>query len=391
MKEATMNNAPLDGITVIDFTRLIAGPCATDLLASLGARVVKVESEGGDPMRFMRSRDAGAGPSSPTFNAYNTLKESIVLDLKDEADRKVALALCQRADAVVETFRPGVMDRLGLGAEAIRKINPNVVYASLSAFASGGSMASRGGVDIVMQAESGLMSVTGEADGYPMKVGVPIVDAAAGYVLALGIVASLLGRERHGAGDDVTVSMMDVGIHVQAQTMAEFLASGQVPVRVGNCAPYAAPADVYATAKGELVLSAHLPEHWRRLCQLLEVPTMFDDPRFVDTEHRVENRSELNRLLTTALEKRTASEWVRILSAEGLTAGEIRDYEEVVTSSEVIEQQSIVDGLNIDESSLRVVRSPLRFTNWSDQLLVRKVPRLNEHGDDIREYSRDWA
>ncbi|HWD96033.1 MAG TPA: CoA transferase [Acidimicrobiales bacterium] len=382
-------SAPLEGIIVIDFTRLIAGPSATDLLASLGARVIKVESVGGDPMRYMRSKEGGSGPSSPTFNAYNTLKQSIVLDLKDESDREVALALSARADVVVETFRPGVMERLGLGPSAIRALNPGVVYASLSAFSASGSMATRGGVDIVMQAESGLMSVTGEMGGGPLKVGVPIVDAAAGYALALGIVAALVGRARTGEGDDVTVSMLDVGVHLQAQTMAEFLATGTAPVRVGNCAPYAAPADVYPTAKGDLVLSAHLPEHWRRLCRLLDAPALFDDPRFIDTEHRVAHRDELSQVLTEALSTRTAGEWVELLSAEGLTAGEIRSYADVMASSDVVEHETIAAAANVDNSSLTVVRSPLRFRGWSDQTLTRKVPRLDEHGVEVRAFAID--
>jgi crotonobetainyl-CoA:carnitine CoA-transferase CaiB-like acyl-CoA transferase len=262
-----------------------------------------------------------------------------------------------------------------------------VVYASLSAFSSTGTMAKRGGVDIVMQAESGLMSVTGEAGAGPLKVGVPIVDAAAGYILALGIVAALVGRERSGVGEELTVSMLDVGVHMQAQTIAEFLASGAVPVRVGNCAPYASPADVYPTAKGDLVLSAHLPEHWRRLCQLLEVPALFDDPRFVDTEHRVAHRGELTVALTEALKTRTANEWVQLLSAEGLTAGEIRSYEEVISSAEVVDQGTIVRAANVDDSDILVVRAPLRFGTWDDRSLRRKVPRLDEHGEELRQFA----
>jgi crotonobetainyl-CoA:carnitine CoA-transferase CaiB-like acyl-CoA transferase len=376
---------PLSGVLIVDFTRLIAGPCATDMLAALGARVIKVESAGGDPMRLARSAGTGTLAASPTFVAYNSLKESIVLDLKEEPDREIALNICASADVVIESFRPGVMERLGLGPDAVRLRNSDVVYASLSAFGRVEPLAARGGVDLVLQAECGLMSVTGEAGRQPMKVGVPIVDSAAAYVVAFGVVAALLNRVRNGVSDDVVVSMFDVGLHAQAQAFSEFLASGAQPPRTGNKVPYAAPAEVYPTADGDLVLSAHIREHWPRLCLLLDLPELVEDPRFVDVQRRVDNREALNGLLGAAFAKRTASEWVAILGAAGLTVGRIRSYDEVLHGPEVAAGRSVVCGENADGSTVRLLRSPVRFGSWSDADLTRRVPSLNADGPRLRE------
>lgn len=370
---------------IVDFTRLIAGPCATDMLAALGARIVKIESAGGDPMRLARSAGTGSRAASPTFVAYNSLKESIVLDLKSGPDREVALNMCNGADVVIESFRPGVMHRLGLGPDAIRLRNPQVIYASLSAFGHAEAMASRGGVDLVLQAECGLMSVTGEAGREPLKVGVPIVDSAAAYVVALGVVSALLNRHRHGVSDDVMVSMFDVGLHAQAQAFSEFLASGNQPPRTGNKVPYAAPAEVYPTADGMLVLSAHIREHWPRLCSLLGRPDLVTDPRFIDVQKRVDNREALNAQLSAALARRPAAEWVDILGQAGLTVGRIRSYQDVLSGPEVTAGRSVIEGVNVDGSPVRLVRSPLRFRHWSDARLPRRARALDADGPRLRQ------
>jgi crotonobetainyl-CoA:carnitine CoA-transferase CaiB-like acyl-CoA transferase len=293
--------------------------------------------------------------------------------------------MCARADVVIESFRPGVMERLGLGADAVRLVNAGVVYASLSAFGRQEPLATRGGVDLVLQAECGLMSVTGEADGEPLKVGVPIVDSAAAYVVAFGVVAALLNRSRNGISDDVVVSMFDVGLHAQAQAFSEFLASDAQPPRTGNKVPYAAPAEVYPTADGDLVLSAHIREHWPRLCALLDLHELVEDPRFVDVQRRVDNREALNAQLRAAFATRTASEWVAVLSAAGLTVGRIRSYDEVLHGPEVAAGRSVVCGENADGSPVRLLRSPVRFREWSDADLDRRVPSLDADGPRLRE------
>lgn len=378
------STAPLDGIVVVDFSRLIAGPCATDLLASMGARVIKVEGAEGDPMRLTRSKAAGGGPTAPTFAAFNVLKETMVLDLKSEADLKIAHALCRTADVVVEAFRPGVMDRLGLGAERLRAENPRLVYASLSAFGNEGPDSGRGGVDIVLQAETGLMSVTGDADQDPMKVGVPVLDAASASMLTVGILAALVGRVKTGKGDTVRTSMLSVGLHLQAQQYAEYLSSGTIPPRVGNRAAYAAPADVYEASDGRLVLSAHIQPHWRSLCKILGHPEWIEDARFHVVEARVQHRDALNALITQALSTATVDEWLRKFDAAGLTAGKVRNYREVIDSPQVAADASVIDAVNVDGSPIRIIRTPLRFDGFDDRRFPRRVRAIDQDGETIR-------
>lgn len=375
---------PLSGMLVVDFTRLIAGPCATEMLAALGARVIKIESADGDPMRRTRSTGTGSLAASPTFAAYNSLKESLVLDLKNQVDHEIAAEMCARADVVVDSFRPGVMNKLGLGPGAVKARNPQAIYASLSAFGTSEPSAFRGGVDIVLQAECGLMSVTGEAGRDPVKVGVPVVDSAAAYVMAFGIVSALLNRHRHGISDDVEVSMFDVGLHVQAQAFSEFLASGRQPPRTGNKVPYSAPAEIYPTGDGVLVLSGHIPEHWSRLCSLVGRPDLEADPRFADVQRRVDNREALNAELATALADHTAAEWVEILGKAGLTVGQIRSYDDVLAGPEVAAGETIIEGENVDGSPVRLLRPPMRFRRWSDAGLSRQVQSLDADGPRLR-------
>ncbi|WP_214104175.1 CaiB/BaiF CoA transferase family protein [Acrocarpospora catenulata] len=364
---------PLSGLVIVDFTRLIAGPGAGDLLGALGAEVIKVEDAAGDPMRNARSRGVGHGRTAPSFAAYNVHKRSVALDLKDPGDHAAALRLCAGADAVISSFRPGVMDRLGLGVRDLRARNPRLVVGRLSAFGEDGPDRDRGGVDIVLQAESGLMSVTGQPGGPPTKVGVPIVDAASAYVLALGVVSALLGRERGTPPEEVAVSMRDVGLHLQAQPLAEYLESGEEPERAGNRAPYAAPADVFRAADGLLVLSAHLPQHWARLCDLLGRPQWRDDPRYATVGARVANREALTAAIEDVLRHHPADHWLERFAAAGLTAGRIRTYGEAAGPG------AILAARDVDGSPIRVVRSPLRFTGWDDTALDRRVPRVGEH------------
>ncbi|WP_158605565.1 CaiB/BaiF CoA transferase family protein [Amycolatopsis panacis] len=373
-------SGPLAGLRVIDFTRLIAGPAAADLLAAMGADVIKVEDRAGDPMRNARSRRVERGLTAPSFAAYNVHKRSVAVDLKAPEGLAAALRLCDTADAVLSSFRPGVMERLGLGADVLRERNPDLVVARLSAFGETGPDTGRGGVDIVLQAETGLMSITGEAGGSPVKAGMPVIDAASGYVLALGVVSALLGRARAGTAGEVAVSMFDVGVHLQAQPIAEFLDSGREPERVGNRAPYAAPADVFRAADGTLVLSAHLPQHWTRLCELLDRPQWITDPRFSTVDARVANREALSAALEEVLATASVDDWLRLFDGAGLTAGRIRGYQDVVSARGA---DFVAGAEDLDGTPIRVVRSPLRFHGWDDAAPRRRVPAVGEHTDEL--------
>ncbi len=347
----------------------------------MGARVIKVESPDGDPMRLTRSREAGGGPTAPTFAAYNVLKQTVALDLKNAVDLAVARQLCGTADVVVEAFRPGVMDRLGLGYEELSADNPGLVYAALSAFGETGPEQKRGGVDIVLQAETGLMSVTGD-DG-PMKAGVPIIDAASAMTLATGVLGALVGRFQSGCGRKVTTSMLDVGVFLQAQQFAEFLNSDVLPPRVGNRAAYAAPAEMYPVADGMLVLSAHIKPHWKALCAILGHPEWVEDERFLTVEDRVRNRDALNEGIADVLITAPAEDWLTRFAEAGITAGRVRDYREVVDSPQIAANGTIVAASNVDGSPMRVVRTPIRFSDYDDLVLDRRVRGIGADGDAL--------
>ncbi len=259
-----MIDKPLDGVRVIDFGQFIAAPAATQVLVDLGADVIKVE-----PVHGESARGIGAHGKAMVEN-YNRGKRAIALDLKDPRGQEIARRLIAGADIVVQNLRPGVMDKLGLGAEEMRAAHPHLVYATVSGFGLHGPSRNRAGLDIAAQAESGLMWVTGEHDGEPQKVGAQIVDAATGYVCAQAILGAYIRRLRTGEGDTVEVSLLEVAIHLQAPNWGAYLDTGNEPRRMGNGQPTVAPAaDIMPTSDGSVVVSAYSEVHFRRLCRLL--------------------------------------------------------------------------------------------------------------------------
>jgi crotonobetainyl-CoA:carnitine CoA-transferase CaiB-like acyl-CoA transferase len=375
-------SAPLDGVRVLEFGQLLAGPNAALILAELGADVIKVEPLAGDAGRELQSAAFTGSSTSPTFVAFNRGKRSIALDLKSEAGREVGRRLIEQADVVIESSRPGAMERLGLGGEDARRINPRLVYASVSGFGFVGPERERRGVDLVIQAESGIMSITGERDGRPLKVGFTVVDVAAGNVLAQAILAALLRRERTGAGDLVQVSLLEVALHLQAQPLTEYLATGAVPERNGNAAPMTAPADMARTSDGHIVISAYLDDHWRILCARLGRPELADDPRFATKVARVAHRQELLATLEESLMTRTRAEWLAELQPAGLVVGVVKDYADIESSAQVEANGSIVTLDTADGSELRTVRLPFRLGGWQP---VRRPapPEVGQHTAEI--------
>jgi crotonobetainyl-CoA:carnitine CoA-transferase CaiB-like acyl-CoA transferase/acyl dehydratase len=323
---------PLAGIKVVEFAQMVAGPAAGLLLADYGASVIKVEPPQGDGGRHLRSAVATDLPDSPLFLAYNRNKSSIRLDLREPVDLARANALIADADVLIESSRPGVMERLGLGAETVRARHPRLVYASVSGFGASGPGARRGGVDMIIQAESGIMSTTGPAGGVPTKVGFTIVDAAAGHALCHGILAALLRRQETGLGDTVTISLYDVALHLQTGPLAELLLTGEQMDRSGNDAPLSAPAGLFRCADGSIVVSAYLPPHWSRLLKELGAEHLEEDPRFVTSKDRVSNRDVLTTLLEERFATRTASDWLERLLSAGILAGQVNDLAQVASS-----------------------------------------------------------
>jgi crotonobetainyl-CoA:carnitine CoA-transferase CaiB-like acyl-CoA transferase len=348
--------APLAGVRVVDLGQYIAGPGAAMTLAELGASVIKIEPLAGDQARHI----GRYGESM--VRAYNRGKRSIALDLKSEAGREAALRLIARADVVIQNLRPGAVDKLGLGPCTIRERFPRVVYLSISGFGSRGPSRDRPGYDIAAQAESGLMSVTGEPDRPPQKVGVPIVDAAAAHLGAQAVLAALYGRERSGVGATIETSLLEVAMHLQAATWAEYLGGAPEPTRIGDGQPHNAPAaEVVPTRDGHIVLSAYADEHWLRFCRVLGREELSRDPRFASNERRVANREALRTVLRECLSDRSSEECVTLLSRNQIVAGAVRSYAQTLQSPDVAASGLIVEAVGADGTRYRALGLPYRL------------------------------
>lgn len=349
-------SAPLAGVRVIDFGQYIAGPGAAMVLAELGASVIKVEPLGGDQARHI----GRYGESM--VRAYNRGKRSIALDLKSEAGREIALRLIARADVVIQNLRPGVVENLGLGPAEVRAKYPRIIYASISGFGSSGPSSARPGYDIAAQAESGLMSVTGEPDRLPQKVGVPIVDAAAAHLAAQAVLAALYGRERSGVGETLELSLLETALHLQAATWCEYLGGAPEPTRIGDGQPHNAPAaEVVPTRDGHIVLSAYAEDHWQRFCRVVGRQELADDPRFRTNALRVAHRAELRAVLRECLSGYTSEECVALLGRNQIVAGAVRRYRDVLASPDVAASGILVEAQAPDGEHYRALGLPYRL------------------------------
>ena len=318
---------PLKGVRVIEFGQFIAAPAAAQVLADLGADVIKIEPPGGDAARRAGWTGDDCGPM---FSAYNRRKRSVVLDLRQPEGLRAARTLIASADVVLQNSRPGAMERFGLGAAALREMKPQLVVGSVSGFGSTGDASNRPGFDIAAQAESGMMSLNGEADGDPLRVGFAVVDVMAAHALTSGVMAALLRRFVSGVGGTVDVSLIDVAIEAMAYPWAEYALTGKVPVRMGNGQPTLAPAaDVVKTADGQIVVSAYMDEHFVRLCDAIQRPDLPTDPRFCTSAERVANRPALIEALSNALNAMTTAAACECLTKAGVVVGAIFGFDQV--------------------------------------------------------------
>jgi len=355
-REARRPAAPLAGVRVVDFGQYIAGPGAAMVLAELGASVTKIEPLAGDQARHI----GRYGESM--VRAYNRGKRSIALDLKSDAGRQVAWRLIAGSDVVIQNLRPGVVDRLGLGPAEVRARHPRIIYLSISGFPGTGPSRDRPGYDIAAQAESGLMSVTGEPGRLPQKVGVPIIDAAAAHVGAQAVLAALYGRERTGQGETLETSLLETALHLQAATWCEYLGGGPEPTRIGDGQPHNAPAaEVVPTRDGHIVLSAYAQEHWQRFCRVMGREELASDPRFATNADRVAHRAELRAVLKECLSAYSSEECVALLGRNQIVAGAVRRYRDVLASADVQASGMLVDAAAPGDGGYRAFGLPYRL------------------------------
>jgi crotonobetainyl-CoA:carnitine CoA-transferase CaiB-like acyl-CoA transferase len=373
--------APLEGITVVDFTRVMSGPYCTMLLADMGARVIKIEQPGrGDDTRAW-------GPpfvhgESAYFLSINRNKESLALDLKSPAARGVIATLLDRADVLVENFRPGTMARLGFGYETVAAARPRLIYCSISGFGRSGPRRAEPGYDSVIQAEAGLMSLTGPGDGPPFRLGVAIADIVTGMFAAQGIAMALLARVRSGRGQHVDVGMLDSTVALLTYQAGIYFATGTPPHRMGNRHPTIVPYDTFAASDGEFVLAIGNDELWRRFCVAIDAASLADDVRFATNQARVAHHDELRPLIAAQLERRPKGEWVTELRAAGIPCGSVRNIAEALADTQLDARQMIETVEHATAGAVRVLGVPIKLSASAGSVRT-PPPALGQHTDAI--------
>jgi crotonobetainyl-CoA:carnitine CoA-transferase CaiB-like acyl-CoA transferase len=374
-------SGPLSGLVVADFSRVLAGPYASMLLADMGAEVVKVESPHGDDTRtWMPPVRDGV---STYYLAINRNKRSVALDLRDETDNALARELAHRADIMLENFKPGGLAKYGLDYDSVSARNQSVIYASISGFGSGGG-AALPGYDLIVQAISGLMSLTGDVDGEPYRAGISIFDVMSGMQATIGVLAALEHRNRTGTGQHVEVNLLSTALSGMVNQASAYVAGGVVPTRMGNSHPSLFPYEPLPTADGDLIVTAGNDGQFRRLCEVLGVPELVDDPRFRRNQDRTANRDELRPLLVERLSTRTKMEWFRELIGAGVACGPINTVADGVAFAEEVGLDPVVS-VGDAGSEMPSIRNPITFSRTPVDYRL-PPPSLDEHGADIRKW-----
>ncbi len=374
---------PLDGVRVVDLTQVMGGPFCTMQLGDLGADVIKVEPPAGDLSRRMGGAQLRMpGDDNAPFFALNRNKRSIVLDLTTDRDRDIFLALARSADVIVESFRPGVTKRLGVDYETIASLDPRIIYASISGFGQTGPYADRPGFDLIAQGMTGLMSVTGEPNGNPVKCGVPIADLAVGLIAANGVLAALIAREKTGRGQYIDTALFDSALAMAVWETTELWATGEAPPAMGSAHRLSAPYQAFRTRDGYLTLAALTPGQWTQLCASLARSDLATDPRFDTNAARMTNRPALVRELEAALGARTTDEWVERLLAAGVPAGPIHDLAQVFADPHTHARHMIEEVDHPVAGRVRTLGFPLKMSETPPRVR-RAPPLLGEHSAEI--------
>jgi len=372
---------PLDGLTILDFTRVLAGPYCTMQLADLGARVIKIEQPGrGDDTRawgppFVRGESA-------YFLSINRNKESVALDLKHSRARGILDTLVSRADVIVENFRPGTMERLGLGYDTLAARHSRIVYCSISGFGQTGPRRAEAGYDAMMQAEAGLMSITGAADGPPFRLGVAIGDIATGMFAVQGILAALYARERSQRGQRVDIAMLDAVTALLTYQASIAFATGDTPRRMGNRHPSIAPYDTFTAADGEFVLSVGNDDQFRRLAGILRRPELGIDPQYASNADRVRHYDALRDTLSRLFSAWARADLLAALTAAGVPCSAVRSVTEALQDPQLSAREMIVPLEHVSAGGIRVLGSPLKLSETPASVRT-PPPALGQHTDAV--------
>ena len=383
---------PLSHIRVLDLSRIMAGPWAGQILADLGADVVKVERPGaGDDTRswgppFLRDRDGNETREAGYYLAVNRGKRSIALELDKPEGQAIVRKLAERSDIVLENFKAGTLQKYGLDYATLSKVNPGLVYCSITGFGQTGPRKDNAAYDFMIQAMGGLMSVTGEPDGAPggkpQKVGVPITDIMTGMYAAISVLAALARRSDKGHGEYIDIGMLDVQASFLANQAMNYLVSGRTPRRTGNAHPNIQPQDVFATADGHIVLVVGNDGQFEKFCTVIGKPELAADERFARNAGRVKNRQELCEMISLILATRNMADWIKAFEAAGVPAGPINTIPMVFEDEQIRHRQMLVEIPHPLSGTVPMVASPMKFSN-APLSFERPPPLLGEHGEEI--------
>lgn len=371
----------LRGIKVLDLTRIMAGPWSTMALADLGAEVWKIESlEGDDTRSWMPPATAGI---STYYLSANRSKQSLAVDMRKPEGRQLILDLAAQADVVVENFLPASLKRLGLDYEALSAVNPRLVHCSITGYGRGNPMENRPGYDFIIQAESGFMSITGEKDGEPMRLGVAFIDLVTGMNAVQGILAALFERERSGLGQSIDIALSDSALHFLANIASGYLNTGKVPQRYGNAHASIVPYQLFDTADGSIALAVGNDEQYRRLClEVLERPDLYNDPRFTQNKSRTEHRALLIPLLQAVFRAWPSEALIDALRSQAIPVGEVKDVAQALESETARHRQVVMSVEHPIAGEVKMVRSPLRFSR-TPTVAAKAPPLHGQHTDEV--------
>jgi crotonobetainyl-CoA:carnitine CoA-transferase CaiB-like acyl-CoA transferase len=378
-------SGPLAGLKILEFGQIAAGPFAGSLLADLGADVVKVEKpDGGDDMRYWPPMSAGehGADYSENFASVNRNKRSIAVDLKDAAQVARLKKLCGIADAIIENFRPGVLDRLGLGYQTLNAVSPRLVYCSINGYGHTGPYASKGAFDATVQGMSGVMSVTGETDGPPLKCGVPLGDFGAGLYGAFCITAAILQARETGRGAFIDCSMLAGLLGMAALQTSEYFGTGQAPRRLGSAHPRSAPYQGFQASDAPFMIAAGNDKLWIDVCEAVGIPALKTDARFATNTLRATNQKELEKILQPVFSRRTKAEWLAEFDRRGVPCAPINTYPEILNDPHVQFNRLVRDMTLPNGKRTKTVAFPMKISGYEFEI-YRQPPELGEHNDEV--------
>ncbi len=377
--------APLAGLKFVELARILAGPWMGQVLADLGADVIKIESPAGDDTRPWGPPFVGHDRDAAYFHSCNRGKRSVTADFTNAQDLQMVLALVRRADVLIENFKVGGLSRFGLDYAAVHAINPTLVYCSVTGFGQDGPYADRAGYDAIIQAMSGIMSMTGEANGPPQKMGVAFADIFAGLYGVIGIQAALAQRQTTGMGQHLDIALLDCMVGVLANQNLNYLVSGQVPGRLGSAHPNIVPYQVFATADGDIMLAVGNDTQFVRLCELLNLPALAHDPRYATNAARVEHRQPLVAALSTAFARWHQHDILHTLEHHGVPAGPVNSLDDVFQDPQVRHRKLQIEfpAEQAPQPCVPGIRTPIVFSDSRLQL-QRASPALGQHNAEVR-------